>query len=192
MALGTALSAVGAGVLYLSKKQGTAKVSAEKDKASAPSRKAEKNGKTGSYSFVSGFKDAATVEVTLQYDPEVDSFAVVEDEFLAETSDSHVAVLYDPQVELQLEYAAYANGESFVDLIREVESRHSDFAPIDCGENNGICYREGDVLCLCFPAGDDPYSYLLITAMPGAENDDGVEALAQNKALIELLSTMKV
>ena len=39
--------------------------------------------KTGSYSFVSGYKDAATVEVKVGYDPEHFSFAVIEDSFPA-------------------------------------------------------------------------------------------------------------
>ena len=69
--------------------------------------------KTGSYSFVSGYKDAATVEVKVGYDPERFSFAVIEDSFPAYSSDSHVAVIYGEDFTAQIEYAGYYHGEDF-------------------------------------------------------------------------------
>ena len=72
-----------------------------------------KNLVTGSYSFISGFQDAATVEVCLDYDPEAFSFVVVEDEFLNYSSASHAAIVCGRDFNLQLEYAGYYNGEDF-------------------------------------------------------------------------------
>ena len=61
-----------------------------------------KNLVTGSYSFISGFQDAATVEVCLDYDPEAFSFVVVEDEFLNYSSASHAAIVCGRDFNLQL------------------------------------------------------------------------------------------
>jgi len=193
MALGTAVAVSGAALMVLGKKLAEKQPAAGKKAAvsAAPAKKAVPT-KAGVYSFVSGFKDAATVEVELQYDPANYSFAVVEDEFFAESSDSHVAIVNGPQVDFQLEYAAYVGDESFVDLIREIESRHSGFSGVVYGENSGVSYPEGDALCLCFPAGEDAHSYLLITAKPGAENDDGVAALIENEDLKAMLSSIRV
>ena len=61
----------------------------------------------GSYSFISGFQNAVTVEMEMDYDSEKYSFVVIEDEFPSYSSDSHVAVVYGEDFNLQIEYAAF-------------------------------------------------------------------------------------
>ena len=91
----TALGALAAGLsVLLQKTENTAPASAGKAApAKGPVRKAE-NQKLGSYSFISGFKNAATVEVTVPYDAETESFSVVEEDFISPSDDSHVALLW--------------------------------------------------------------------------------------------------
>ena len=89
------LAAAGAAALLLLKKKPEAKaasVKAAPAKKPAPA-KAPANLKTGSYSFISGFQNAVTVDMTLDYDADAFSFAVVEEGFLSYSSDSHVAIL---------------------------------------------------------------------------------------------------
>ena len=89
-------AAVGAASYYLKKKLAATPAPASASGASAapvqaPAPSAEE--KEAVYSFISGFKDAATVEFRFPYNPERFRFAVVEDEFLAESGDSHVGIL---------------------------------------------------------------------------------------------------
>ena len=147
---------------------------------------------SGSYSFISGYKDAATVELSLDYDAEKYSFAVVGEDFLSYTSDSHVAIVRGEDFSFQLEYAAYYQGEGFEDLIRHVSERYQSFAPVAYGENTGLRYRAGDNLCLCFPAGDDPYSYLLLTLFKGAGYDGELEELVEHPDLSAMLSSLRL
>ena len=44
---------------------------------------------SGTYSFVAGYKDATTQEISVSYDQDKYTFSVVEDEFLSYSSDSH-------------------------------------------------------------------------------------------------------
>ena len=79
------LAAAGAAALVLLKKKPEAKAAPAKGgpaKKPAPV-KAPANLKTGSYSFISGFQNASTVEMTLDYDADRFSFAVVEENFLS-------------------------------------------------------------------------------------------------------------
>ena len=84
------LAAAAAAVLLAVRKKpescSDAKAAPTAAKKSAPAAEL----KTGSYSFVSGYKDAATIEVGINYDPARFGFAVVEDGFPAYSSDSHV------------------------------------------------------------------------------------------------------
>ena len=66
-----------------------------------------KNPKTGVYSFASGYKDAKTVEVSLNYDEDKHSFTVASEDFITDTGDSHVAIIYADDFAMQVEYAAY-------------------------------------------------------------------------------------
>ncbi len=147
---------------------------------------------TGSYSFVSGYKDAATVDVSLDYDAEQYSYAVVGEDFLSYTSVSHAALLQGEDFSLQLEYAPYHRGEGFEDLIRHVSESYPDFAPVAYGENTGLRYLAGDNICLCFPAGEDPYSYLLLTLFKGPGYDGELEELPEHPELRAVLESLRV
>ena len=187
------LAAVGAaalGVAALLKKLSPVEDAAETAapaKAAAPA-----NQKTGSYSFISGYKDAATLDVTLDYDPDKYSFFVIEEDFPSYTSDSHVAVLSGEDFRFQLEYAGYYLDEGFEDLIRHVSEKYQGFAPVAYGDNTGVSYTAGDNVCLCFPAGEDPYSYLLITLFKCPGWDGEVADLLEHEDFAAVMSSMKV
>ena len=149
-----------------------------------------KSPKTGYYSFISGFKDAATVELQLPYDSECCSFAVVEDEFLTESGDSHVAVLYGEQFSAQFEYAVYYHGEDFAALTKELASHHQDLSPAVYGVHQGVCYQAGDVLCFAFPIPEDSHSYLLASVLKAPDNDDALSDLRAYPDLSWMLSSM--
>ena len=85
-------AAAAAAVAIISGKKNAEKPSAP---AKGGAKKAEiKNAKTGVYSFVSGFSDASTVDVSVKYDGDKQSFDVIGEEFLTYSSDSHVAAIY--------------------------------------------------------------------------------------------------
>ena len=107
-------AAVGAASYYLKKKLLTAAPAAASGTASpseAPASAALK--KEAVYSFISGFKDAAAVEFCFDYDPDRFHYAVVEDDFLTESGDSHVGILTGEAFSVQFEYGTYYIGEDF-------------------------------------------------------------------------------
>ena len=101
-----AAGAAAAAVLLLKKNGGEA---SPKTAVAGTKKAAEKETlmKTGEYSFVSGFKDARTVEVKLDYDALRFGFDVIGEDFLTYSSDSHVAVVSGEEFSFQLEYASY-------------------------------------------------------------------------------------
>jgi len=184
------LVAAGAAAALLAKKKKGAEQPAQKktsEKPKAPAGKTE----TGSYEFISGFKDARTVELSLRYDPERYSFAVVGEDYLAYSSDSHVAILQGEEFSLQIEYAGYYHGEDFAALAREAEEKYQGFARAGYGANEGFCYLAGDNVCFCFPTGD-PYSYVLVTLFKAKDNDTPLPEMPADPALSELLGTMEL
>ena len=66
-----------------------------------------KKPQTGEYTFSSGYKDAKEITVSVVYDTDKHSFAVVSEDFVADTGDSHVAVIYADDFAMQIEYAPY-------------------------------------------------------------------------------------
>ena len=148
--------------------------------------------KTGSYSFVSGYKDAATVEVGINYDPARFGFAVVEDGFPAYSGDSHVAVIYGEDFTAQLEYAGYYHGENFAAMSEAAAAKFGGFREIAFGTLRGIRYVDGDCICMCFPIPDDDYSYLLVTVIKAEGNDDTLDELQENKDLAGILGGLKI
>ena len=182
------LAAAGAVGLVLMKKMKAPAAPKSAGKA-APAKRAPANEKTGSYSFVSGFQDAATMELTLRYDADRYSFRVVEEDFLSYSSDSHVALLEGEDFSLQLEYAAYYAGEDFAAHTEAVREKHSSLAPAVYGANEGIRYFEGDNVCFCFPV--DAHSYVLITAVKAKGNDDPLSALPDYEDMKDILGSMK-
>ena len=183
-----ALGAAAAGVVVLTRKAPTeAKAPAKAAKSAAPA--APKNLKTGSYSFISGFKDAVTVEMFLDYDADRFSFAVIAEDFLSYTSDSHVAVLYGEDFSAQIEYAGYYQNEGFEDLIRHVSEKFTGFGDVAYGGNTGIKYCDGDNICLCFPV--DEHSYLLVTLVKAKGNDDDFTLLPDYPDVAAIFGSMR-
>ena len=157
---------------------------------SAPAAKPA-NLKTGSYSFISGFKDAETVELNMDYDPEKFSFAIVEDEFLNYSSDSHVAIVYGEEFNLQLEYAGYYSGEDFAAHSAALKEKYQTRGEITCGVLTGLWVLDGDNIAIHFPIADDKHSYLLVTVQKTPDYDDEIITLPDYAPLKALLGTVR-
>ena len=141
------------------------------------------------YSFISGFKDASTVEFHFSYDPSRFQYAVAEDEFLAESGDSHVGILTGDAFSVQVEYGTYYSGEDFALLSQELTSRHPDLGDAVFVTLSGVKYRDGDHFCLAFPIPDDTHSYLLLTVIKAPDNDDELESIPDSPDFRALLDT---
>jgi len=191
-------AAVGAASYYLKKKLAASPAPAAASGSSAapvqaPAPSAEE--KEAVYSFISGFKDAATVEFRFPYNPERFRFAVVEDEFLTESGDSHVGILSGEDFSVQVEYGSYYSGEDFTLLTQELSSRHPDLDTAAYGALTGVKFRDGDHFCLAFPIPDDTHSYLLLTLVKAPDNDDELETIpdtADFRALLNSASFRRV
>ena len=182
-AAGAAALGVAALLKKLSPAEDAAKTAAPA-KAAAPA-----NRKTGSYSFISGYKDAATLDVTLDYDPDKYSFSVIEEDFPAYTSDSHVAVVRSPEFIVQLEYAGYYSGEDFAGLKKSLGERYENIEDVSFGANKAIQYVDGDNVCIAVPV--DQYSYLLATLIKGKEYDDDFKTLPAYPPVKAVLDSLK-
>ena len=183
------LAAAGGAAFFLLKKKKASGEAKPKAAGKPAAKKAPANEKTGSYSFVSGYQDAATMELTLRYDADRFGFRVVEEDFLSYSSDSHVALLEGEDFSLQLEYAAYYSGEDFAGHTEAVREKHSSLAPAVYGANEGIRYFEGDNVCFCFPV--DAHSYVLITAVKAKGNDDPLSALPDYEDMKDILGSIR-
>ena len=174
-------AAVGAASYYLKKKLSSASAAAPGAAAvpspapAAPSAVT----KEAVYSFISGFKDAATVEFRFDYDADRFHYAVAEDDFLTESGDSHVGILTGEDFSVQFEYGAYYSGEDFALLTQELSSRHPDLDQAVYGGLSGVKFRDGDNFCLAFPVPEDAHSYLLITLVKAPDNDDELETIPE-------------
>ena len=187
------LAAAGAAALVLLKKKPEAKAAPAKAgpaKKPAPA-KAPANLKTGSYSFISGFQNASTVEMTLDYDADKFSFAVVEENFLSYSSDSHVAILEGEDFSLQLEYAAFYPGEDFAAHCASLAEKHQDFAPVRYGSVDAVKYLEGDALSFCLPIPEDAHSYVQVLLFKAKGNDTPLPELAEDPDLSAILSSVR-
>ena len=183
----TAAGAVASGIAILMQK--LPKEAAPASSGSPTAKPA--NLKTGSYSFISGFKDAETVEMSMDYDPEKFSFVVVEDEFLNYSSDSHVAIVYGEDFNLQLEYAGYYSGEDFAAHSAALREKYQTRGEISCGALSGLWVLDGDNIAIHFPIPEDKHSYLLVTVQKTPDYDDEITTLPDYAPLKALLSTMR-
>jgi len=182
------LAAAGAAAALILKEKDAPAASAPKDKKQAAP--AEKQMKTGEYSFVSGFKDAKTVEAALDYDALRFSFDVIGEDFLCYSSDSHVAVITGEDFSMQMEYAPFYKDEDFSTLSAAAEKKYKDLARVSFNGVEGIRYREGDGICFCLAV--DEYSYLLLTLLKAQGCDLTLEELAEGEDLAELLGTIRI
>jgi len=183
---GMALGSLVASAAALLKK--LAKPEAPADQA-APMKAADL--KTGSYSFISDFQDAATVELRLDCDPEKFSFVVVEDEFLNYSGDSHVAIIWGRDFNLQLEYASYYSGEIFAAHKAAMTEKYKTANAFDCGALFGFWVLDGDNAAIHLPIPSDVHSYLLVTVQKTSDYDGEVTTLPDYAPLKELLSTLR-
>ena len=168
--LGLLAAAGAAAALLLKKKDGEGAAAPADKKKDAPR---EKQMKTGVYSFVSGFKDAKTVEAALDYDALRFSFDVIGEDF-----------------SMQMEYASYYKDEDLGVITDAAEKKYPGFARVSFGSAEGFRYREGDAVCFCL--GVDEYSYLLLTLLKAQGCDKTVEELAEGEDLRELLETLRI
>ena len=185
-----AAAGAAAAAVLLKKKDGG---SAPKGASPAAAKKAapkETLMKTGEYSFVSGFKDARTVEVKLDYDALRFGFDVIGEDFLTYSSDSHVAVVSGEDFSFQMEYASFYKGEDFALVTETAAQKYAGFASVRFGGVEGYSYREGDSVCFCLPV--DEYSYLLLTLLKAEGCDKTLEELAGGEELKALLSTLRI
>ena len=188
--LGLAVGAAAAILLTRknAEKPGPAAAPAGKKAAHAP---APANLKTGSYSFISGFKIASTVELALDYDPEKFSFAVVEEGFLSYSSDSHVALMEGEDFSLQIEYAPYHSGEEADAQWQFLREKHPDLAAVRYGSVEAVKYLEGDAVCFCLPIPEDGNSYVQILLFKAKGNDTPLEELPEDPNLSALLGSIR-
>ncbi len=187
-----AAAAAGAAVFFL-RKNPVARNLKEKRVSGVDSAKAScapKTVKTGSYSFISGFKDAATVELSFPYDAGLFHYSVAEDQFLVESGDSHVGILYGEDFSAQFEYGNYYSGENYEKLCQELLSKHPDLSDVQYGLHSGIRFLDGDSICLIFPIPEDSCSYLQISLLKAPDNDDDLSALPEYPSLRFILESM--
>ncbi len=182
-----ALAAAGAAALLLKKKPASPAAPKSAAKKDAPR---ETQSKTGEYSFVSGFKDARTVEVKLEYDALRFGFDVIGEDFLCYSSDSHVAVISGEDFSIQMEYASFYKGEDFALIAETAQKKYGGYAPAAFGSLEGFRYREGDSVCFCLPV--DEYSYLLLTLLKAEGSKLTLEEIAGGEELRKLLDTLKI
>ena len=186
--LGALAAAGAAAALLLKKKDDPESAGKAADKKKAAPREVQM--KTGEYSFVSGFKDARTVEAALDYDALRFSFDVIGEDFLCYSSDSHVAVITGEDFSMQMEYAPFFKDEDFAVLSAAAEKKYKDFARVAFNGVEGFRYREGDGICFCLEV--DEYSYLLLTLLKAQGCDLTLEELAESEDLAELLGTIRI
>ena len=184
-------AAVGAAVFFAMKKPAGEKAAPAKKAASGGKKKEAPamNLQPGSYTFISGFKDAAKVEAGFRYDAKTCDFAVIEEDFPAYTSDSHVAVVRCPEFTVQLEYAGYYSGEDFAGLKKSLGERYEKIDDVAFGANKAIRFVDGDNICIAVPV--DQYSYLLATLIKGKEYDDDFRTLPDYPPVKAVLDSLK-
>ena len=180
--------AAGAALLLLKKKEAKTAPTA---KASEAKKAPPANWKTGSYSFISGYQNAATVEMSLGYDGDKFSYAVVSEDFLSYSSDSHVALVQGEDFSLQLEYAAYFTGEDFAAHCAGLAEKHKSFGPVRYGSVDAVKYLEGDTLCFCIPIPEDEHSYVQVLVFKDKGNDTPLPELAKDPDLSAMLESIR-
>jgi len=148
------------------------------------------NAGVGTYTFVSGYKDAAACRVNVKYDADAFSFAVVSEEFLVYSGDSHVALLTGEDYNVQLEYAPYYSGEGFNELCGHIKEKYSTFSALKVSGLDAIRYIEGDAVVTCI--GADEYSYIIISAMKAKDSKIELPDIVDDAPLAYMLGNIEI
>lgn len=190
-AVGAALALKGKGGEKTAAAPKTAKAPAAK-----PGAKKEftiKNPQTGVYTFASGYKDAREISVSIGYDADKHSFAVISEDFVAYTGDSHVAVIYADDFAMQIEYAPYYHGEGFAELEKSVAEHYKNFGKVSFNGVEGICYTNGSSYCMAFPAADSTADYVLVTVvLMGDDSEEERIKLRTNPEMLAIMNTLVI
>ena len=126
----------------------------------------------------------------MEYDAAAVSYAVISEDFLTYSSNSHVAAITGDEYSIQLEYAGYYSGEDFAALKKSLAERYQDVKDVSFGANKGLQYIDGDNVCMAFPA--DEISYLLVTIIKGKEYDDPFTTLPDYPPVAAILASIKM
>ncbi|MBQ9045481.1 MAG: hypothetical protein IJ112_06000 [Oscillospiraceae bacterium] len=195
LAIPVCAAAAGAAFFVLKGKSGgdasKAAAPAKSGAKAAPAKKAAKpaNEKTCGYNFACGYNDPAKVEATFRYDADKFSVDVVEDGFLVTTSVPSVVLLTGDDFQFQMEYGDYYGGEDFAAFSKGASERYKGFGTVQYGGVSGIKYREGESICLAFPAGDAE-GYVLFQLFNGKGNDDPVEKLPERDDVSQIMGSL--
>lgn len=166
-------------VMALGKKKPAAKGAAP---AAKGAKKPEmKNPRTEVFSFVSGYQNPATIEVSMKFDADKVDLAIIEEGFMVPTSNPQVVNALSGMFNLQLEPTNFYTGENFDSMCAEAKEKFTGFGEVEYGALKGIKYSAGDGVAFCFPV--DEASYLLVNTFKGPDNDDEVEDLPTNAEL---------
>jgi len=183
--------AAGAAVAVLALGKKKPAEGAKKEAAPAGKKKIEmKNPQTEVYSFVSGYQNPVTVEVTVKFDADKTEVDVIEEGFMVVSSNPQVLTAQNGEYRLQLEPTNFYSGESFETMAAAAKEKFKGCDEVSYGALQGIKYNAGDGVAFCFPVDDA--SYLLINAFKGPDNDDEVEDLPTNAQLKFFLENISV
>lgn len=186
-------AAIGAAALALTRKpEKSAPKAAKAADKNAPAPAVMKNVQNAAYSFASGYKDAKTVEVSFDYDGVKFAYELASENFLSDTGDSHVGILYGDDFGLQVEYAAYYHGEDFAALTKSIAERYNGFGTINCGGIEGIKYFDGGDYRMAFPAEGASSDYVLFSAVIKGDEDEEYLKLPDNEDLKLIMNTLKI
>lgn len=190
-------AAAAAGAIFALKGKG-----GDKAPAAAPAAKSGGKGKdkafviktpkTGVYSFASGYKDAKEVTVNVGYDAEKHTFSVVSEGYVADSGDSHVAVLDASDFAMQFEYAPYYHGEDFAALEKSVEESFKNFGKVSFSGVSGICYTNGGSYCMAFPTGSAADYVLVTVVLMGDDSEEEREKLRTNPEMLAIMNTVTI
>lgn len=186
-----AAAVVGAAMAFASLKAKKLRNAAQKEEKTENAKPtAAENLQQGSYSFVSGFKETAELKVTLNYNPDKFFFDILDSDFPVYTSDSHVAFLSGEDFAFQLEYASYYGDEGFEGLCAREREKHPAAESISLAGTESLKFIEGDNIVFTVPA--DSFSCIVINVIKDKGNDETLEELASEPALLNILNSIKI
>ena len=148
--------------------------------------------KTGVYSFPSGYKDAKEIKVNIGYDGQQHAFNVVSEEYIADSGDSHVAIVSANDFGIQFEYAPYYAGEDFAALEKSVADNFKNFGHVKFDGVSGICYTNGGSYCMAFPTSSDNDYVLATVVLMGDDSEEEREKLRSNPEMIAIMNTVTI